>query len=197
VEKPLSPQLRRPTTSGFGTPRVIELRSAQPLPHSSRHHAMTGGAGITATDIAWCADIDRARRERWASAGRLKRDPPFTEHDAMETAIAFSLACNRVSQKAAAAAWTAIQQEVQRLLIAGERRIWVVISAEGPWASAVADAGSAARAADGKGRCWIVDTTAMVAEARSRYVEVAARAAPADGHVTPIRRPSHDVRRIQ
>jgi hypothetical protein len=155
---------------------------------------VTRGAGITAKDIAWCGQVDRARRERWVSAGQLKRDPPFTEHDAMETAIAFSMARSGVSQKVAAAAWRAIQPEVQRLLIAGERRIWLVLSADGPRAAAVADAGAAAQAAHGNGRCWVVETDEMVAEARSRYEELAAQAAPAEGRVTLLRSSRRDIR---
>jgi hypothetical protein len=147
-----------------------------PRPHlapASRHVV-----GITAKDIAWCAQVDRARRERWASAGRLKADPPFTEHDAVETAIAFAPARRGVSQKAAAVAWDLIRPDVQRLLIAGELDIWIVISVEGPRAWAVAGPGAAALQVDGSGRCWLVATDSAVGEARARYAELIARGTP-------------------
>jgi hypothetical protein len=147
-----------------------------PRPHlapASRHVV-----GITAKDIAWCAQVDRARRERWASAGRLKSDPPFTEHDAVETAIAFAPARRGVSQKAAAVAWDLIRPDVQRLLIAGELDIWIVISVEGPRAWAVAGPGAAALQVDGSGRCWLVATDSAVGEARARYAELIARGTP-------------------
>jgi hypothetical protein len=135
--------------------------------------------GITAKDIAWCAQVDRARRERWASAGRLKADPPFTEHDAVETAIAFAPARRGVSQKAAAVAWDLIRTDVQRHLIAGELDIWIVISVDGPRAWAVVGPDAAALKVDGNGRCWLVATDSTVGEARARYAELVARAAPA------------------
>jgi hypothetical protein len=158
---------------------------------------MSRRGDITAKDIAWCAQVDRARRERWAADGRLKREPPFTEHDAVETAIAFSLARRGVSQKAASRAWRQIQAEVQRLLIAGERSVWVVVSADGPRAWALADASEAAELAAGQGRCWLVATGEIAKEARDRYAELAARATPASGHVTHLKRSRHGVRHSQ
>jgi hypothetical protein len=158
---------------------------------------MTRRVDITATDIAWCAQVERARRERWADAGRLKRDPPFTEHDAMETAIAFCLTRGGVSQKAATVAWEAIQRDVQRLLIAGERDIWVVASAQGPRAWAVADAQAAAQRADGQGRCWVVATGPVAAEARARYSELSSRVPPVDGRISHLSRSRRDVRHVR
>jgi hypothetical protein len=151
-------------------------------------------AAITAKDIAWCAQVDRARRERWASAGRLKADPPFTEHDAVETAIAFAPARRGVSQKAAAVAWDLIRADVQRLLIAGERDIWIAISVEGPRAWAVAGPGAAALQVDGSGRCWLVATDSAVGEARARYAELVARGTPV---LRPVARLDRDVRRTR
>jgi hypothetical protein len=152
---------------------------------------------ITAKDIAWCGQVDRARRERWAFKKLPKQDPPFTERDAVETAIAFSMSLHGVSQKAAADAWKAIRPAVQQLLIADQRDIWIVVSADGPRAWAVTDAGTAALSAEGQGRCWTVSTKAAVEEARARYAEVAARAPSGAGHVSSLRRSGSGVRRAR
>jgi hypothetical protein len=156
---------------------------------------MSRPGDITAKDIAWCAQVDRARRERWASAGRLKRDPPFTERDAAETAIAFALARGGVSQKVAPAAWRRIQPDVKRLLIAKTQSIWILVCADGPRAWAVADASEIAQKANGEGRCWIVSADDIVEEARRRYAELVTHAMPASGHVAELKRPYRDVRR--
>jgi hypothetical protein len=156
---------------------------------------MTRSGDVLATDIAWCGQVDRARRERWASKQWLKKEPPFTEHDAVETAIAFSLSRRGISQKAAALAWRAVQRDVQRLLIAGERSLWIVVSAEGPRAWATPDAGAAAQRAEGQGRCWIVNTETAADEARARYAELATKAPQAKGHLASLRQATSNVRR--
>lgn len=152
---------------------------------------------VTAKDIAWCGQVDRGRREKWASAGRLKADAPFTEHDAVETAVAFSLARHGVSQKAATTAWELIRPEMQRLLLSGTVRVWAVVSADGPRAWVASDGESAARRAHLGGRCWVVDCSAAVAEARRRYAEVAIRRSSHSGELAMIdarrRRPERSV----
>jgi hypothetical protein len=173
---------------------VIELRRARSSRPSPWTVLVTRGGDITASDIAWCAQVDRARREQWASAGRLKRDPPFTEHDAMEAAIAFSLAREGVSQKAATTAWEAVRGDVQRLLIAGEREIWVVVSAAGRRAWALASAATAAQRAVGEGPCWTVATAAATEQACIRYAELVTRPGAAGGRVTRLQRSHRSVR---
>jgi len=166
---------------------VVDFSGPSPVQHPAR-------PTIKAKDIAWCARVTRARRERWASAGRLKADPPFTEHDAVETAIAFSLARQGVSQKQASIAWGMIQAQIQSLLIAGERDIWIVVSAEGPRAWALPGGDAAASQAALDGRCWIVNTRESAEEARVRYAELAARYGAADGVVAQLPRRNDSVR---
>jgi len=156
---------------------------------------MSRTGDITAKDIAWCAQVGRARRERWASAGRLKRDPPFTEHDAAETAIAFALARDGVSQKVAPAAWRTIQPDVKRLLIAKAQSIWILVCADGPRAWALDNASEIAHKASGEGRCWIVSADDVIEEARRRYVELVAQATPTTGQIAQLKRSSGRVRR--
>jgi hypothetical protein len=185
VQKPLSPQLHTART-GRKAPCVIELCDA-PRPRPARSLVgLTRTSHITATDIAWCAQVDRARRASWATDGSFKRQPPFTEHDALETAIAFSLTRGGVSQKIARTAWGLIRSEVKRLLIAGEREIWVVVSMGGPRAWAFASAEGAASRAAGEGPCWIVATSEAVQEARVRYGQLTAQIASAPGGIARL-----------
>lgn len=135
---------------------------------------------LTATDVAWCGCVDGPRRRSWAEAGRLKATPPFTEHDVLETAIAFSMTARGVSQKVATTAWGVLRPEVRKLLIAGHREPWLVISADGPRASACPDSATAAGTAAGLGRCWVVPTASAIAEAMQRLAELQQRPGRAD-----------------
>jgi hypothetical protein len=127
---------------------------------------------LTAKEVAWCADVAPQRRRAWAEAGRLKAKPPFTEHDVIESAVAFSMTAAGVSQKAATVAWDRMRPQLRRLLIAGERRPWLVVSADGPRAEVVADETAAARAAATMGRCWVVSSDRAVEEALNRLAEL-------------------------
>jgi hypothetical protein len=131
-----------------------------------------GLARVPAADIAWCAGVSAQRRHDWAHAGRLKVSGPFTEHDAVETAIAFHLA-HEISQKVATKAWAVVHRDVQRLLVAGSKDIWIIAAAKGPRHRAVAGAVAAAEAvAEMRAPCWLIPTAAVAAEARTRFGEI-------------------------
>jgi hypothetical protein len=168
---------------------VIELRDAR----RAQLDAVNRRSGITATDIAWCGQVAQARRRQWAKAGRLKDEAPYTEYDALETAVAFSMTRSGVSQKAASAAWARIQEEVRGLLIAGERELWLVIG-QGPHARAFSDAESAARYAAGEGLCWIVQTREAIATAHARYGELVTHTRAQPGGVAELQRIRRRVR---
>ena len=141
---------------------------------------------ITAAQIAWCGDVSSGRRHSWASKGRLKLHPPFTTHDAVETALAFRLADSQVSQKIATKAWEVVRAEVKQLIVAGEREIWFVVAAQGPRHRAVAGADAAARVAEQLGQCWLVSSGEAAAEARKRFDELSADSGRS-ASVQPIR----------
>jgi hypothetical protein len=56
---------------------------------------------LTLADIAFCADVEAPRLRSWTKKNDLAGRPPFTEYDAIEAAIAFSMPKAGVSQKAA------------------------------------------------------------------------------------------------
>lgn len=142
---------------------------------------------VTLDDMAWCADVAAPRLRQWATKGRLKHDPPFTEHDAVEAAVAFLLSKKGVSQKTAPRAWTQMRPHVRKLLLSGADEPWVVVSADGPVAHALPDAAAAADAAARLGRCWVFPLQPAITLARERYALVSRHAAPKSGGIAAIR----------
>jgi hypothetical protein len=133
----------------------------------------TGGsasAAVTAAEIAYCAGALDTWRHNWATQHRLKQKPPFTEHDAVETAIAHHLA-TVVSQKLAPKAWDLLRSQIQALIVS-QSDIWIVLAKAGPRHSVVPDAAAAARHAAQLGECRILDMTEPIREARARYREL-------------------------
>ena len=136
---------------------------------------------FTASDIAWCGQVEAPRRATWARVGRLKAKGPWNSNDAIETAIAFSIP----DGKHATAVWDVIQPEVRRLLLVGKAEsIWVVVAQEGSEHRAVAGSGAAARAAEASGvACRVYSVRAEVKEAARRY---AVKTGQQGAVVTPI-----------
>jgi hypothetical protein len=166
------------------TSSVIESsRGANPAVLASMPYA----GQLTLEDMAWCAGVAAPRLRSWAATSRLKHDPPFTEHDAVEAAIAFSLVKKGVSQKTAPGAWKAIRPHVRTLLLAGTDDPWVVVGADGPLAEVCPDAASAAEAASRLGRCWLFPLRAIIDSARGRYASLTVALDPKAGEVAPIR----------
>jgi hypothetical protein len=132
--------------------------------------------GLTATDIAWCGQIEPAQRAAWARADRLKKNGPWTTRDAIETAIAFAIPSGIHATKV----WDKVRPAVQDLILKGkEDQIWLVVAQVGGDHRAVAGPAAAAKAAatlDVDVR--VRDTSAVVKEAKRRYAEkVGAQAA--------------------
>jgi hypothetical protein len=167
-----------------GRSSVIE---STPNAHSDNPANVPYAGHLTLEDMAWCADVAAPRLRGWAAAGRLKRDAPFTAHDAVEAAVAFSLPRRGVSQKAAPAAWQEIRPQLRKLLLAGADKPWAVISADGPLAEALPDAASAADAAARLGKCWVFPLGAVIEAARERYALLGAQLDPKAGELAPIR----------
>ena len=142
---------------------------------------------LTQKDIAWCAGVEPARFRQWAASGRLTPDPPFTEYDALEAAVAFSLSRHGVSQKVATGAWDAVRPDVKRFLLAQAGDVWIIVSADGPEAKAVDNHREVAEIAAALGRCWVVRPADAVALARSRFATLRASLPGTPGEVRSLR----------
>lgn len=148
--------------------------------------AVPYAGALTLEDMAWCAQVAAPRLRQWAADGRLKHEPPFTQHDAVEAAIAFSLAKAGVSQKTAPAAWNEIRPQIRKLLLSAADDPWAVVSADGPEAEALPDAVSAADAASRLGRCWVIRLRPVVQLARGRYAVLGDRIDAKGGEVSSL-----------
>lgn len=173
------PRLSEPCRAGRGcSPSTLRRscdRIARCPPQCRIFVAEPSSPAITAAQVAWCGQVRPGKRHSWARQDRLKQHPPFTTHDAVETALAFRLADSAVSQKIATAAWESVRAEIKRLIVAGEEDIWFVVAAEGPRHAAVAGANDAARAGEQLGPCWLVSAQEVVVEAKMRFAELRAR----------------------
>jgi hypothetical protein len=144
------------------------------------------GRPLTGRDIAWCGQADPNTRARWARDGRLKKDGPWTSHDAAETAIAFAIP----DGFHATTVWDAIRPQVRGLLLAGkEDAVWLVLADHGGDHRAVPGAAAAARAVRDLGvLCRLVEARPFVQVAKERFLLKSEQAAQGDGVVHAIRK---------
>jgi hypothetical protein len=142
---------------------------------------------LTLKDIAWCAGVEPPRLRKWAADGRLGANPPFSEYDALEAAVAFSMTTGGVSQKIATEAWDVVRSDVKRLLLSQTSDMWLVVSADGPEAEVWDDRALVVERASCMGRCWVVNPSEAQARARSRFALLQSRLTPAAGEVKPMR----------
>jgi hypothetical protein len=155
------------------------------------------GAGyeVPATAIAHCGGWTDERRRGWADPkiGLLRDKPPFTSHDAVETAIAACLA-KQTNKNVARQAWAVVRQEVRQLALSGTEDIWVVLTQGGQRhfceARAVEGAAAAGEAAAELGALvWVVPAAQAIRAARERFATLIESDAAAGGDVTPLRTP--------
>ena len=129
--------------------------------------------GISAADIAYCGGMDPDTRRAWMKAGRLG-GPPYSEHDAVETAVAAALSAATNTQRAPRAL-RSFRTELREASLARAADLWAVVPRQGNQFRLVRGAEAAARTTADLGRpVWIVPLERAVQEARERYAELKA-----------------------
>jgi hypothetical protein len=153
----------------------------------------SAGYDLPATAIAHCGGWTDERRRGWADpkVGLLRDKPPFTSHDAVETAIAACLA-KQTNKNAARQAWAVVRQDVRQLAVSGTEDIWIVLTQGGQrhFCEARAADGAAAAgeaAADLGAPVWVVPTADAIRTAKERFAKLIEKDATAGGEVTPLR----------
>jgi hypothetical protein len=123
---------------------------------------------ITATDIAYCGGMAAARRGGWTKHG-LRAQPPFSEFDAVETAVAKMLA-DKTNQKRATAAFKQLQPELREAVMAGRTQLWAVVPYMGHGVTLATSSAKAFKIAmNTEGPLWIVALKKGIEIARERY----------------------------
>jgi hypothetical protein len=150
------------------------------------------GHDLAAAAIAHCGGMTDERRRGWAekNVGLLRDKPPFTSHDAVETAIAACLA-KQTNKNSARQAWKVVRHDVRQLALAGVEDIWIVLTQGGQThlceARAVEGAAAAAEAAaELGGLVWVVSAADAIRTARERFDRLTENEA-GKGGVTSIR----------
>jgi hypothetical protein len=165
---------------------VIEYRhglSQHPPVVVSQPGASAGS--ITAKNIAWCARTTVPWRHNWAKENRLKPHPPFSEYDAVETALAMLIA-TPPRTKRGPRVWDALRAPLRELWMAGAD-IWIVIAQDGPTYAAVDGEGAAGiAAAEVEAPVWVLHAADAISSARQRFAELPTNSA-GTGQVTPIK----------
>jgi hypothetical protein len=140
---------------------------------------------ISATDIALCGGMPPETRRAWARAGVFDGGP-FSEHDAVETAVASELISKTTTQRARTAL-PAIRKELRRVRLAGDSDLWVVVPRQGPYITLVVGADEAALAAASLLLpVWLVPVAEAIAKAEERYADLISRVSHT-AQVRPLR----------
>lgn len=123
---------------------------------------------LTATIIAHCGGMTPARRSAWVKHG-LSQHPPFSEFDAIETAVARILS-ERTTQKRAPEAFRQIQQELRKAIVAGHVRLWAVVPAVGHGSALASSPAKALKLAEGIDEAlWVAPLAKGIELAKTRY----------------------------
>jgi hypothetical protein len=102
---------------------------------------------ITASKIAACGGMSEDTRRRWTDVHKLlSPGPDFTEHDAIETAVATALT-DRTTTHRAPEVFRELRAQLRREVFAGRTNIWLVIPAKVGAPKVAHSPGAAARAA--------------------------------------------------
>lgn len=122
----------------------------------------------TALDIAACGNMSADTRRRWVEVHGLLSSGPFTEHDAIETAVAGLLIARTTTQRAPQA-FAAVRSQLRIEVLAGPLDLWAVVPQrfEPVLVSGRSQATAAAAAAGTL--VWVVALSDAIACARQRY----------------------------
>jgi hypothetical protein len=125
---------------------------------------------ITAAAIAQCGGMTAARRNGWVKHG-LRAKPPFSEFDAIETAVAREIS-DSTTQKRATTAFRHLNVMLKKALLAGHTKLWAIVPATGYGFRLEASPAKTLKiASQAEGSLWIVALEGPISEAKKRYSE--------------------------
>lgn len=135
---------------------------------------------ITAAAIAHCGGMTAARRDGWVKHG-LRDKPPFSEFDAIETAVARKIS-ETTNQKRATVAFRYLRKPLKKAIFAGHTKLWAVVPTEGHGFRLEASSAKALKmAVQANGPLWIVALDGAIRDAKERYAEYISELKVADG----------------
>jgi hypothetical protein len=144
---------------------------------------------VTAAEIAACGGMAPDTRRYWVRK-KLLESGAFSEHDAVDTAIAAVLTEGTTTQRSTAA-FSALRQRLREEVLAGRSELWVVIPQKGLEFRLAHSADEAAKLAaemrGARGPVWLVPIGDAIERAKERYARCVAAAEQETGAVRPLR----------
>ncbi len=142
---------------------------------------------VTASDIARCGGMSTATRRYWARLLLLRGEEPFSEYDAVETAVAQAIIA-ATQANVLRVVFPALRSDLRVAALEGSSELWAVIAEDGyDYALARSRAEAGEYASTLYGLAWTVSLQGCIQHARQRYSRTLASVGNANADVRTLK----------